>query len=163
MNYWINIHWPPFAKDKPTPSSSDPPYHYRVYLPDGRQDAGQELKADDYIFIYETKYGKPRRDRSKYAPGRQGIIALVCARTPICEKTSEEREEYLDGSTIWWKWQAKTDKKKLGFCPHDDVCKILGYSPNWTLHGFGDQRSGLKKLTNKKQIEAFLKYFQTNA
>jgi len=162
MSYWINIHWPPFAKDKPTLSSSDPPYHYRVYIPDGRQHAGRELQPGDYVFIYETKWGRPRKDGEKYAePGRQGIIALVYAHTPICPNPSEKHEEYLDGSTILWKWQAKTDKKKLklGFCPHNDVCKILGYSPKWTLRGFGDKRSGLKKLRDKKQIKALLKYF----
>ena len=163
MSYWINIHWPPFAKDKPTLSSSDPPYHYQVYVPDGRQHAGRELQPGDYVFIYETKWGRPRKDGEKYAePGRQGIIALVCALTPICEKPSEERDEYLNGRVLWWKWQAETQVKKLGFCPHDDVCKILEYSPNWTLYGFGDQHSGLKKI-DEETFKTLLNCFRAVA
>ena len=149
MNYWINSHWPPFLQHKPTPISPDPEYHYRVYLPDGRQEAGQALAKDDLVFIYETKTGRPLKNGRKYAPGRQGIVALVRTLTPILE-TNEEPEEYADGSVICWKWQARTRVKELGFCSHDNVCRILGYSTNYTFRGFGDQNSGLKKITEKQ-------------
>jgi len=163
MNYWINSHWPPFAKDKPEPPSPlpDPEYHYRVYLPDGRQDAGRELRKDDCIFIYETKWGRTLKSGEKYAIGRQGIVALVRALTSIQENPELKPDEYLNGSRIWWKWQARTQVKELGFCSHDDVCKILGYSTDYTFHGFGDRRSGLKKLT-EGQFNSLLDCFRAS-
>jgi hypothetical protein len=163
MNYWINSHWPPFLKHKPTPTSRDPEYHYRVYLPDGRQDAGQALARGDLVFIYETKWGRPRKDRQRYAePGRQKIIALVSVRTPIRPKLDEKREEYTDGSAILWKWQARTQVKKPGFCSHNDVCRILGYKIGYTFHGFGDQHSGLKRI-DEETYKALLKCLRSGA
>ena len=154
MNYWVTTHWPPFLRDKLKVSSPDPEYHYRIYLPDGREGAGQELRKNDLIFIYESKTGRPLKNRRKYAPGRKGIIALVKANTPILERPDEEleeyQEEYQDGSTIDWKWQAETQKKELGFCSHDNVCRILRFKIGYTFHGFGDQHSGLKKIDGKK-------------
>ena len=162
MNYWITTHWPPFLHDKPTQSSPDPQYHYRVYLPNGREEAGQEMTGGDYVFIYESKWGRPRKDGEEYAePGRQGIIALVCARTPICEKPSEKREEYLDGSAILWKWQANTQVQEIGFCSRVNVCRALGCKEGYTFRGFGDKHSGLKKLS-KKQFEALLACFRAS-
>ncbi len=158
MNYWINIHWPPSRRDKPTPSSPDPRYHYNVYLPDGRDAAGEELKSDDLIFIYETKYGRPRKDETQYAPGREGIIALVRAKTRIEEKENEPFEEYTDGTRLCWKWQADTAIKKRGFCSRVDMCRALKYKPNWTLHGFGDLHSGLKKITEEQYSSILSKF-----
>ncbi len=161
MSYWINSHWPPFLQDKPTPTSRDPEYHYRVYLPDGRQAAGQALAKNDLVFIYETKSGRPLKNGRKYAPGRQGIVALVRTLTPIVE-TNEEAEEYADGSVICWKWQARTQKEELGFCSHDNVCRILRYSLNWTLRGFGSQHSGLKRI-DEETFKALLKCLRSRA
>ena len=155
MNYWVTSHWPPSAEDKPTTSSPDPAYHYRIYLPDGREGAGQELRKDDLVFIYESKTGRPLKNGRKYAPGRQGIIALVRAREPITEKPNDKPEKYADGSEILWKWQAGTKMEKLGFCSHENVCRILRFKKGYTFHGFGDQHSGLKKIDEKK-YEALL-------
>ncbi len=159
MNYWITSHWPPFADDKPTLSSPDPEYHYRVYLPDGRQSAGRELRKGDLLFIYESKTGRPLKSERRYASGRMGVIALVSALTSILEKPNEEPEEYMDGSSICWKWQAETKVKKLGFCSHDNVCRILRFKKGYTFHGFGDQHSGLKKLS-EKQFESLSDFFE---
>ena len=159
MSYWITTHWPPFEKDKPKPSSPDPEYHYRVSLPNGRQNAGQELSEGDLVFIYESKTGRPLKSGGKYAPGRKGVIALVSPLTSILEKPDGESEEYQDGSSICWKWQARTQVKKLGFCSHDNVCSILGYKRGYTFHGFGDQHSGLKRI-DEETFKALLKCFR---
>jgi len=163
VNYWLNIHWPPLQEDKPEPPSPlpDPEYHYRVYLPDGRQNAGEDLKQGDYVFIYETKTGRARKGAGKYAPGRQGIIALVRVLTPIMEKPDEQPEEYLDGSVLWWKWQARSQVRQLGFCSRRDVCSILGYSKDYNFRGYGEARSGLRKLT-KEQFDSLLEYFRAS-
>lgn len=161
MNCWINSHWPPFLEHKPTPTSPDPEYHYRVYLPDDRQDAGQALAKNDLVFIYETRTGRTLKNGRKYAPGRQGVVALVRTLTPILE-TNEEPEKYADGSVLCWKWQARAQVKELGFCSHDDVCRILRYSQNWTLRGFGDQHSGLKRI-DEETYKALLKCLRSGA
>lgn len=160
MKYWLNIHWPPRQKHKPDPPSPlpDPEYHYRVYLPDSREDAGKDLEAGDFIFIYETKAGRATKEGGRYALGRQGIVALVKALTAIMEKPDEKPEEYVDGSTLWWKWQARTQVRRLGFCSRLDVCKIFGYSADYYFRGFGDNRSGLKELTND-EFTALLETF----
>jgi len=159
MSYWITSHWPPFAEDKPRPSSPDPEYHYQVYLPDGRQSAGREFREGDLVFIYESKTGSPLKSGRKYALGRKGVISLVRALESINEKPDAEPDEYADGSRILWKWQARTKKKESGFCSHDDVCKVLKYKKSYTFHGFGDQHSGLKKLS-EKQFEALADCFR---
>ncbi|MBI4185915.1 MAG: hypothetical protein HY530_00210 [Chloroflexi bacterium] len=159
MNYWINIHWPPLLRDKPTPSSPDPGYHYRVYLPDGREAAGDGLISGDFVFIYETKTGPIRVDGEKYSPGRQGIIALVRTQRSI-QDVGSDPEQYIDRPPIDWRWQAPTQFEEAGFCSREDVCRTLGYSRNWTLHGFGDLRSGLKKLT-PGEYEALSRCFRT--
>jgi len=161
MNYWITTHWPPFLQDKPTLSSPDPQYHYRVYLPDGREEAGQEMMKGDYVFIYESKTGRPLRNGRNYAYGRQSVIALVRTTSPIQEKSDEEPEEYADGSIICWKWQAETQEQEIGFCSRVNVCRALGYREGYTFRGFGDKHSGLKKLS-KKQYEALLACFRAS-
>ena len=159
MNYWLNIHWPSLLRDKPTPSSRGPNWHYHVFLPDGREAAGDGLAVGDYVFIYETKTGRPRADREPYSQGRQGIIALVRAQGPIREGRSDP-EVYADGTSTDWKWQASTQTPEWGFCSRQDVCEALGYSLNWTLRGFGDLHSGLKKLT-RNEYEALSRCFRS--
>ncbi|MBN1862669.1 MAG: hypothetical protein JW790_03395 [Dehalococcoidales bacterium] len=161
MNYWMTTHWPPFLKDKPNPPSPlpDPGYFYRVYLPDGREQAGQEMREGDYVFIYESKTGRTLKNGEEYAVGRQGVVALVRVFTSIQEIPSEEPDEYQDGSIICWKWQAITQVKELGFCSRDNVCRILDYSADYAFHGFGDQHSGLKRLT-REEFEPLLYCFR---
>ena len=159
MNYWLNIHYPPLLRDKPTPSSQAPNWYNHVFLPDGREAAGDDLDAEDYIFIYETKTGRPRADREPYCEGMQGIIALVRAQGPILERRSDP-EVYADGTSTDWKWQAPTQTLEWGCCSRQDVCEALSYSQNWTLHGFGDLHSGLKKLT-PDEYEGLLRRFRS--
>lgn len=161
MNYWINVHWPSLEDDMPeTPSPlPDPDFHYLVYLPDGRQQAASGLRPDDLIFIYESKTGRARTDGRKYAEGAFGIIALVRALTPVRIDPNAAPEYYVGGTSILWNWQALTQVRELGFCHHDDVCRIMGYSTNWTLHGFGDLHSGIKKIT-PDQYRALLNIFR---
>jgi len=152
MNYWITVHYPPWEGDKPSPLLPDPEYYYRIYLPDGRQSAGEELQPSDYVFIYESKTGKALKSGIRYRKGKYGVVALVKALSSIIENPESKPEEYLYSPPINWKWQVSTQIKELGFCSHDNVCKILEYSTDYTFLGFGDHHSGLKKLTAEQFI-----------
>lgn len=163
MRYWLNIHWPAYKKDKPDPPSPlpDPEYHYWVYLPDGRQSAGKHLEPGDLVLIYETKKGRATKEGGMYALGQQGIVALVKALTPVTEKPDEPPEEYVDGSVLWWKWQARTQVRQLGFCTRQDVCRILGYSKAYNFRGYGKDKSGLGELT-KEEFDSLLQCSRLN-
>lgn len=117
------------------------------------------LDLGDFVFIYQTKTGKPRKDRKPYRLGREAVVFLVRATTGIKECSEEERELYKDGTTLWWKWQAKTSLKEYGFCPRQIVCQVLGYNPNYNFRGFGKQRSGLLPL-DKTQFDLLYRRFR---
>ena len=127
MGYWLTVHWPPLRK-KELPMN--------LYLADGRQEAGQAIRPGDLIFIYQTRTGRPRMDAKPYRLGRQGIVVLVKAETGI-QECSENPETYKNGTTLWWKWQAKTSLKEYGFCPPEVVCQVLKYEPHYNFRGFG--------------------------
>jgi hypothetical protein len=154
MNYWLNVHWPSLKRDKPTPSSRDPIWHYWVFLPDdGRQVAGERLEKDDEIFIYESKTGRPLENGKHYTVGKEGVIALVAALGPIYPKRNEEPDYYADGTSICWRWRAETRLLREGFVSRRDVCQAIGFDKNYTFRGFGDRHSGLK-LLNETQYYA---------
>jgi len=138
MRYWLTVHWPPLQEWRTPPLG--------VYLTDGREEAGQDLRPGDLIFIYQTKTGKTRKDAKPYRLGRQGIVFLVKAAGKIQERSEEEPERFKDGTTRWWKWQADARLKEYGFCPRQIVCQVLGYDSNYNFRGFGEQHSGLAQL-----------------
>ena len=153
MNFWITTHWPPLE------GHENVEWRYHIFLPDGREQAGEELRPGDLIFIYESKTGRPLSNSTrKYIVGREGIVALVEAKSRVVEHNNVTPEEYADGSVICWKWQARTEVNRMGFCSRIQVCRALGYNRNYTLRGFGDHRSGLKKLT-MEQFDSLNEWF----
>lgn len=151
MSYWLTVHWPPLQEWAKPPMG--------VYVADGRQEAGRDLRPGDLIFIYQAKTGKPRKDAKPYRLGREGIVFLVRATTGIEERSEEEPEIFKDGTTRWWKWQAKTSLEECGFCPRQVVCQVLGYDLNYNFRGFGKQRSGLAPL-EKTKFDSLYKRFR---
>jgi hypothetical protein len=147
MNYWLTIHWPPRRGNENTER------RHWVFLPDGREQAGREIQPGDLVFIYESKTGRQLRGQEyDHNEGGQGIIALIRAISKT-EGPQGKPERYEDGSEIWWAWHVRTDLVRECFIPREDVCRVLGYSANYNFRGFGDYRSGLKRLT-KGQFEA---------
>jgi len=149
MKYWLTVHWPPLQEWAKPPLG--------VYLADGRQMAGQDLRSGDLIFIYQSKTGRPRADAKPYRLGREGLVFLVRATTGIEEYPEESPEIYKGGQTLWWKWQAKTKLEEYGFCPRQIVCQVLGYNPNYHFRGF--RRSGLARL-DKTQFNELRRRFR---
>ena len=64
------------------------------------------------------------------------------------EQTDARMHEYDDGTQIRWGHRARGSLiLEGGFVPRKLVNVTLGYKENYNLHGFGDQKSGLKRLS----------------
>lgn len=164
MNYWLTTHWPPRIDDDPNDIANG------VWLPDGRESAGSDLKKGDKVLIYQARTGRPeirkRLDGSEFIvpsiKGKEGIIAVCEAECEIFENEGSEPTKYVDGSEIWWRWHALlTLLSKSGFVPRERMNAILGYKPDYNLRGFGDLHSGLKKIT-EEQFNGLLTIFKGN-
>jgi hypothetical protein len=92
--------------------------------------------------------------------GKEGIIGLEEVISEVEAEVDSETTRYADGSEIWWRWSARTKTiTENGFVPRIVVNQNLGYKPNYTLRGFGDHKSGLKRL-KKHEFENLLGYFK---
>lgn len=145
MRYWLTVHWPSPTHD----------LHRDVYFPDGREAPGRRIGVGDQILIYESKTGpaeiileadRERRIKGR-SDGRKGIVTIGTILSPVTN-SGLPQSVYEGGRKIWWKWRAQTGRHNDGgFVPHLHICEVLGYSPNYSFRGFGEQRSGLKELT----------------
>lgn len=141
MKYWLTTQWPPTV--------DGPREHEGIWLQEGKEDAGRDLRRDDLVFIYETKTGRRRQDGLRYWPGRQGIVALVGVfDVNLEEGFAQSHEVYSDGDELLWKMVARTRPiDSSHFCRHVGVCDCLEYSRNYLFRGFGRSKSGLRELT----------------
>ena len=150
MNYWLTTHWP---RPQDTPASI--PYA-DVWVKDGQWNAIKQLTPGDLVFIYESKSGPlPLRrnpDGSTYeapkANGKAGIVALVRVTEPAKQPPDSVEEQYDNGQKMWWRYRAPTEPVNSGgFIPRERFLPLIGYRASWNLHGFGDNHSGVKRLT----------------
>ena len=152
MNYWITVHWPPHEGQPKDDVAAG------IWVPEGRQSAVTEFEAGDLVLIYHPKTGrtivKERADGSieqiKCQEGREGIVGIGCALASITRHNDIKPEKYIDGTELWWCWHAELKLiSRSGFVPRKELCKTLGYKDSYNLRGFGDGRSGLKKIDSK--------------
>lgn len=157
-NAWMTTQWP--AR---TDSEAE---HGSIYLPDGREEAGRDIRPGDMVFIYESGTGptlvETLADRTKrYVPcrrGRQGIVAVATVLTPVTA-TDSLPEHYVGHEPLWWRWVAETHEEvTTGFVPVADVRRVLGYSAGYKFRGFGELRSGVKRLAHD-QADSLLALF----
>jgi len=162
MNAWLTTQWPPRK------GSSDN-LHSCIYLPDGREAAGENISPGDTVFIYECGSGRiivrthadGTEERVACRRGRQGIVTVAKVLTPVM-LTDNKPDHYADGGTLWWRWVAETHEEvTTGFVSASDVKNVLGYKPGFNFHGFGDKHSGVKWLT-QEQCEALLTLFRSS-
>jgi len=153
MNYWMTTHWPPHRNEdleKFIPAG--------IWLPDGREQAGADIEIGDMVLIYQSKTGRPEKKNIKgkevvfrLAEGKEGIIAIAEVTGDLEKLGDSVPSKYTYGKDIWWRWHAKTEPISMnGYVPRLKVNQILGYKPGNTLRGFGDFKSGSKKLTEDK-------------
>ena len=116
--------------------------------------------------VYETKTGPIEIDTQADGKiseihrklGRQGMICYGTVDSRL-SASPDEPVRYKDGTEVFWRWHAPVSiASRTGFVALRDVLPILGYKSGYNLHGFGDYRSGLKKIT-KEQFDALVRGF----
>lgn len=162
MNYWLTTQWPP-REDNPDLLPSG------VWLPDGREAAGNCLREGDLVLIYQSQTGRTEirrrpdgtQERVRSLVGKGGIIAIgrVCDR--LSEREGSTTTEYENGTSIWWRWWTPIELlSRSGFVPRVELNGILGYDPTYSLRGFGDRKSGLKRIA-AQQYHALVDIFRS--
>lgn len=164
MNYWITTHWPQrFGDDEADVDAG-------IYLPEGRQQAADDMKTGDMVAVYETKSGRTlvrehqdgSRTEIECQPGHEGMICYGKVESPISSDPESKTNKYTDGSEIWWRWYAPVSVlSRSGFVGRSKILRILGYRPTWNLRGFGDFHSGLKKIT-KDEFDSLVRVFHAS-
>jgi hypothetical protein len=149
MNWWVTTHWPP-REDNPNEIADG------LWVPDGREVAGEDVRKGDIVVVYQAKSGRTEVRRQpdgkellvKNLKGKEGVIAITEAQGSLYALEGSTPEEYTDGSKIWWRWYTPLKLiTRSGFVSRQRLNQILGYAPNYSLHGFGDAKSGLKKIS----------------
>lgn len=164
VNYWLTTHWPPREDD------DEPRTKTGVWVPEGREQAANDVRPGDYVAVYESKTGRAEirtlRDGTTIqfpcGDGREGMICYGTVDSCVSAIPDSRPEQYADGTEIWWRWHTPvTVCSRTGFVARPDVLRILGYSPRYTLRGFGDHHSGLKKIT-EAEFEALVQAFHAS-
>jgi hypothetical protein len=151
MNYWLTTHWP---RPRGTPASE--PYA-DVWVKDGQWKIIEQLASGDLVFIYESQSGPlPLRrnpDGMQRARGRAGIVALVRVIELASQPPDSVEEKYDNGEEMWWRYRARTELVNSGgFVQRATFLPLIDYKPHWNLHGFGDNHSGVKRLTSDEFV-----------
>ena len=161
MNYWVTTHWPP---------REDDPYHIAdgLWLPEGRERAGKDVTKGDMVVVYQAKTGRTEVRRQpdgkqlfvKNMRGKEGVIAITEAQGPLHALEGSVTKKYADGSSIWWRWYTPLKLvSRSGYVSRQRLNAILGYAANYSLRGFGDAKSGLKRISQGEFAE-ILKAFK---
>jgi len=154
QKYWITTQWPPYEGED---------IEFAIELQYEDIVAGQDLKPDDLILIYQLKTGRVEKGKGlKRMVGDCGIIALVKAIDRFRKNPDGHCKTFSDGqedTKMYWKWIATTKTVSTdGYVSREKVNEILGYSPKYTLRGFGQNRSGLRNLTKSEFCRILRKF-----
>jgi RecB family endonuclease NucS len=163
MNWWVTTHWPP-REDNPDEIADG------LWVPEGREVAAEDVRKGDIVVVYQAKGGRTEVRRQpdgkellvKNLKGKEGVIAITEAQSTLYALEGSTPEEYTDGSKIWWRWYTPLRLiTRSGFVSRQGLNTILGYAPNYSLHGFGDAKSGLKKIS-QREFDQILIAFREN-
>lgn len=171
MNYLFTTHWPFLKRDKDEQGNS-PPAHHDIWLDKGKDyiSVAKEIKAGDLLFIYELKTGKSlveidpetgKKETFKRRNGSMQVVSLCMVNTGRVIKNhySKGLELYSDGTRIDWTPLIKADSiDSNGSVPLRTVNKVLGYSPNYNLRGYGLKHSGVN-IISEEQFAQLLKHY----
>lgn len=167
LKYWLTTQWPNRRSGR-----RDAP-HSGVWVADNKRDVIAPMRVGDLVWMYESINGRPiiqeRADGEvrtiRHHRGRGGIVTLAVVTEEAEEDPEREPETYGDGTSIWWRWHAKTRiVNSAGFIPREEVNELLGYKPNNPLRGFGTQSSGLAEIpaeVHQEILERFNRSHQT--
>lgn len=155
MKYWITTHWAPEDGDE----SSAP---RGIWVPDGREQAGADLRKGDCVLIYqatggptEIREGKDGEDeRIGRRGGSGGVVVVGQVLDRLRANGAEVPTRYVGRKDIWWRWHADTKLiSSNGFVPVNALKRVLDFSPGYRMRGFGDYNSGLKEITEGQYNE----------
>lgn len=156
MKYWLTTQWP-----HPRTTRRDAP-HNGVWVADNKRDVIAPMDVGDLVWIYESQSGRSivrtlaREKHSiiRHHPGRGGVVTLVEVTSAPAEDPDAELEQYVDGTSIWWRWRATTRTvNSAGFIEREALNALLGYSPKNPLRGFGTRNSGLMEIREELHRE----------
>lgn len=163
MNWWITTHWPP-REDNPESIANG------LWLPEGREAAGKDVRKGDMVAVYQSRTGRTEIRKQpdgqevfvKSLKGREGVIAITEAAGSLRADKGSAPKKYTDGSEIWWRWHTPLRiMTRSGFLSREGLNDILGYASSYSLRGFGDLKSGLKKISHE-EFERILEAFKKN-
>lgn len=155
MRYWITTHWAPEEDD-------DSAIPRGIWVPDGREKAGTELRKGDRLLIYQASGGPTvlregddgEDERIGRQRGRGGIVLIAQSLDKLRPNGAGEPTRYVGRKPIWWRWHADTEPiSRNGFVSVDELKKVLDFSPGYRMRGFGDYNSGLKEITEGQYNE----------
>lgn len=142
--YWLTTHWP-HPKDGSIP--------WYLYLnPDHPK---PDVQAGDGVLFYETKGGPPPAlcdPRHPCPPGREGLVAIAEVGGPWRKRTplTKQDTKTLEAVCVYHKYD--------GFLPRLVVCKVMGWSESYYLHGLGGG-SGIMSVKVEQFNAASSKFF----
>lgn len=161
--YWLTTHWPA------PKGQSDPIKSWRnIWLKEGKQAKGQEIRPGDRVLIYEMAKGRNftretadgTEQRFLAGNGQQGIVSVGEVTSRLNPDGLPKPDVYGDGSVKWWRWRATTGHHNDdGFVRREEVVKVIGGNP--TLRGLGGG-SGLLELA-REQYDQLLSLFKSRA
>jgi hypothetical protein len=113
MSYWITTHWP-----RKRDESTNQPQN-GIWVKDENRTVIDRVAPEDLVFIYETRSGpdilRNNADGSKRRisrhPGAEGIAVLSEVTERAYEPENSSPEEYADGTKLWWRYYAPTERK----------------------------------------------------
>jgi len=145
MTHWLTVHYPPETEALVQEEIKG------IWSLEANADRFSDLAEGDLVAIYETRSGPARwldlpdgtRRRSRYLPGRGGVIALARV-TDLCDPPQVVRAKHDDGTEIGWVRLADAEViGEEGLVPLAQVNSALGRAPGAVMRGFG----GLKRIT----------------
>src|SRR4030067_3189366 len=109
MKYWVTTHW---ATEKDDAESLP----RGIWVPDGKEKAGQDLQKGDGVLIYQAGGGPVvlrqdkdgQEERIGRIHGRRGIVVLAQACSSLQPDGVDEPTRYVGRKPIWWRWDADT-------------------------------------------------------
>lgn len=150
--YWMTTQWP-IHQGKSLIEDS----YECVWVQEHAISVLDRCKEGDIVFIYESLSGPIRSDGDLDVnpEGQMGIVDVVKVSSAV--KENPDTNYYEDREPLWWRYYRETETIKHldTLIPLAEVNKVLGYSQNYNLHGFGEKHSGLKELT-VAQAKAFM-------
>src|SRR4051794_36838058 len=112
MNYWLTTHWPPLIDEEATQVGKRAGV---VWLKEGHEAAGQDLRSGDLVAIYEFKGGPPEKKRTASGlddtrhrqQGREAVVAVARVVSELLADPDRPPEEYQGRKPIRWLWCAE--------------------------------------------------------